>query len=79
MVLLPPPSVTGRIEEYDEYNGGSDAERTGGRRNRYLNLLPVGADTERERGESAGGCCSLRSDGGYDLDGEGVELAGVGC
>jgi len=24
MVLLPPPSVTGRIEEYDEYDGGSD-------------------------------------------------------
>ena len=22
MLLLPPPSVTGRIEEYDEYNGG---------------------------------------------------------
>src|SRR6266852_3889545 len=54
-VLLPPPSVTGRIEEYDEYNGGSDAERTGGRRNRCLSLRPVGgagADTETERGVS---------------------------
>jgi hypothetical protein len=50
MVPLPPPSVTGRTDEYDEYDGGSDAERTGGRRNRCLSLRPVGgvgADTER--------------------------------
>jgi hypothetical protein len=26
LVLLPLPSVTGHIEEYDEYDGGSDAE-----------------------------------------------------
>lgn len=29
MVMLQPPSVTGNMEEYDEYDGGSDAERTG--------------------------------------------------
>ena len=57
MLLLPPPLVTGRIEEYDEYNGGSEAERTGGRRNRCLSSRPVGgaaADTETERGVFAG-------------------------
>ena len=84
MVLLPPPSVAGRIEEYDGYNGGSDAERTGGRRNRCLSLRPVGgagADTETERGVSAEGCFSLRSDdGGCDGDaGAGAEPAGAGC
>ena len=30
MVLLPPPLVTGCIEEYDGYDGESDAERTRG-------------------------------------------------
>jgi hypothetical protein len=83
VLLLPPPSVTGRIEEYDGYNGGSDAERTGGRRNRCLSLRPVGgvgADTETERGVvSVGGCSSPRSDGGCDGDGAGVEFGGAGC
>jgi hypothetical protein len=82
MVLLPPPSVTGRIEEYNEYNGGSEAERTGGRRNRCLGLRPVGgagADTETERDVSAGGRCSLRFDGRCDEDDEDVKFAGVGC
>jgi len=86
MVLLPSLSVTGRTEEYDEYKGGSDAERTGGRRNRCLSLRPVGgvgADTETERGGviSARGCPSLRSDadGGDGGDGVGVELAGADC
>ena len=82
MLLLPPPSVTGRIEEHDEYNGGSEAERTGERRNRYLSLRLVGgagANTEGERGVSAGGPCLLRYDGSCGGDDEGVELAGVGC
>jgi hypothetical protein len=82
MVLLPPPSVTGRIEEYDEYDGGFDAERTSGRQNRCLSLRPVGgvgADTEIERGVSAGGFSSPRSDGGCDGDGAGVEFGGAGC
>ena len=74
--------MTGRIEEYDVYNGGSDAERTGGRRNKCLSLRPVGAagaDTETEHGISAG-ACSPRSDGGCDGDcAAGVELAGAGC
>jgi hypothetical protein len=83
MVPLPPPSVSGFIE-YDGYNGGSDAERTGGRRNRCLNLRPVGgagADTETERGVSGRGCSSPRSDGGCGCgaDDEGVELANVKC
>jgi hypothetical protein len=68
MVLLPPPSVTGRIDEYDEYDGCSDAKRTGGRRNRCLSSRPVegvGADTEieTEHGVPVGGCSSPRSDG----------------
>jgi hypothetical protein len=85
MLLLPTPSVTGRIEEYDECNEcneGSEAERTGGRRNGCLILRPVGgagADTETERDVSAGGRCSLRYDGNCDGDDECVELAGVGC
>jgi hypothetical protein len=86
VLLLPPPSVTGRIEAYDGYNGGSDAERTGGRRNRCLSLRPVGgvgADTETERGVvlTAGWCSSPRSDGGCEWDGAagGVELAGARC
>jgi hypothetical protein len=52
MVLLPLPLVTGRIEEYNGYNGGFDAERMGGRRNCCLSLRPVGgigADTEEQR------------------------------
>jgi hypothetical protein len=54
----------------------------GGRRNRCLNLRPVGgaaADTETKRDVSAGGRCSLRYDGSCNGDDEGVELAGVGC
>jgi len=86
MVLLPPPSVTGRIGVYNEYNEGSDAERTGGRWNRCLSLRPVGgvgASTETERCVvSVGGCSSPRSDADGGCDGDnsaGVELAGVGC
>jgi hypothetical protein len=82
MLLLPPPSVTGLLEQYDEYSRGSEAERTGGRRNRCLSLRPVGgarADTETERGVSAGGRCSLRYDGSRDGNDEVVELARVGC
>jgi hypothetical protein len=79
MVLLPPPSVTGRIDEYDEYDGWSDAKRTGGRRNRCLSSRPVegvGADTETEteHGVPVGGCSSHS---GCDGNGAGVELAGV--
>jgi hypothetical protein len=72
--------VTGRIDEYDGYDGWSDAGRTGGGRNRCLSLRPVGgvgADTETERGVSVGGCSSPRSDAGCDRDSAGVELAGV--
>ncbi|KAF8494337.1 hypothetical protein F5888DRAFT_1716908 [Russula emetica] len=85
MVLLPPPSVTGHIEEYDEHDGGSYAERTGGRRNRCLSLRPVGgvgADTDNKRGiVSGGGCSSPRADTDGSCDwngGAGVELAGAG-
>lgn len=72
--------MTGRIEGYNEYNWGSDAERTDGRRNRCLSLRTVGgasADTETEHGVSAGGHFSLQFDGGCDGDVVGVELAGV--
>ena len=84
-LVLPPLSVTGRIEAYDGYSGGSDAERTGGRRNRCLSLRPVGgvgADTETERGVvPAGGCSPPRSSGGgCDWDhGAGVEVADTGA
>ena len=48
-----------------------------------FSLRPVGgagADTETERGVSAGGCCSPRSDDGCDGDDvAGVEPAGARC
>ena len=72
--------MTGRIAEY-EYSGGSDAERTGGRRNRCLSLRPVGgAGADTERGGAAG--WELRS-GGWDEDGTGggrmAGAAAAGC
>ena len=74
----PPPSVTGRITEY-EYNGGSDAERTGGRRNKCLSFRPVGgAGADTERGAAG---WELRS-GGWDEDGTGggkMADAAAGC
>jgi hypothetical protein len=45
----------------------------------YARSGVAGADTETERDVSAGGRCLLRYDGSCDGDGEGVELAGVGC
>ena len=58
MVLLPPSSATGRMEEYDGYKGGSDAERTGGRRNRCLSLRSVGGrDGDDDGVELAGVGC----------------------
>ena len=79
--------MTGRIETYDEYGGGFGAERMGDDRidvSLYARLgasaliqrpIPSGAAYIRVAGERS----SPRSDGGCDLDGEGVECIDAGC
>ena len=72
-------SMTGRAVW--EYTGGSDAERTGGRRNRCLSLRPVGgagADTGRASVPAG----SLQSDDGRNEGNGGTGgtgIASAGC
>jgi hypothetical protein len=60
-----------------EYGGGSDAERTGGRRNRCLSLRPVGggAGAGITRSATSAPAWPLRSGGSEERN----ELASAGC